>query len=428
MPFSLSAGSLGNILKHIDAYRLHLIKSGVFSFANTLVWVAMMIYQVQIVGMTPLQLVLAGTMLEITIFVFEIPTGVVADVYSRKLSNVIGYAIVGFSYLVQGLIPAFGAILFGHFLWGVGYTFTSGAYDAWLVDELGQERAPNAFLRGSQVERAAGIFGILGSVALGSIMLAIPVVTGGALIIAMAAMMALLMPENGFAPAPAEDRSTFGKMKATLVEGIHVIRGQPVLLSILAVGFFYGLFSEGWDRLWQAHFLRTFGLGENMDVPVIVIFGAFDIIGMILGIVVTEVVRRRVKTTSPRQVAGALVIMTALMVVGLFVFGLAPTLAVALIAFFIFTQARGQTGTIMQIWSNQHITSQVRATVLSVQSQSDAIGQIAGGPPVGIIGNWSLRAAFIASGLMLTPALAILQRSKRHEPTAVPTEATTAEG
>ncbi len=423
MPFSLFGGSTGSILKHIDAYKLHLIKSGVFSFANTLVWVAMMIYQVQVVGMTPLQLVLAGTMLEITIFLCEIPTGVVADVYSRKLSNVIGYAIVGFSYLVQGLIPAFGAIIFGHFLWGVGYTFTSGAYDAWLVDELGQERAPNAFLRGAQVERAAGVFGVLGSVALGSVALAIPIITGGILIVVLAVLLALLMPENGFVPVLAEDRSTFGKMKATLADGIRVIRGQPVLISILAVGFFYGLFSEGWDRLWQAHLLRSFGLGENIEVPVIVIFGAFDIIGMVLGIFVTEVVRRRVATTNPRQVAGALVLMTGLMVIGLFAFGLAPGLPVALIAFFVFTQARDQVGPIMQIWSNQHIASQVRATVLSVQSQSDAIGQIIGGPPVGLIGNWSLRAVFIVSGLMLTPALAILQRSKRHEPAVIPVEA-----
>ncbi|MBE2184840.1 MAG: MFS transporter [Anaerolineae bacterium] len=413
------------ILKQIDAYRLHLIKSGILSFGTTLVWVAMMIYQVQVVGMTPLQLVLAGTALEITIFLFEIPTGIVADVYSRKLSAAIGYSIVGLSYILQGLIPAFGAILAGHFLWGVGYTFTSGAYDAWLVDELGQDRAPNAFLRGAQVDRAAGIFGILASVALGSIMLAMPIVIGGIIIIGLAVYMALFMPENGFAPAPTEDRSTFGKMKTTLSEGIRVIRGQPVLISILAVGFFYGLFSEGWDRLWQAHFLRTFGLGENMDVPVIVIFGAFDIIGMVLGIIITEIVRRRVNTTNPRQVAGALVIMTLLMVVSLFLFGLAPVLAVALIAFFVFTQSREQIVPIMQIWSNQHIASHVRATVLSLQSQSDAIGQIAGGPPVGMIGNWSLRAAFIASGLMLTPALAILQRSKRHEPTVVPAEAET---
>ena len=48
--------------------------------------------------------------------------------------------------------------------------------------------------------------------------------------------------------------------------------------------------------------------------------------------------------------------------------------------------------------------------MLSVQSQTDAIGQIVGGPPIGLIGQLSLRAAFVASGLILSPALLLLQR------------------
>ena len=47
------------------------------------------IYFVQQVGMSPLQLVLVGTVMEISVFVFEVPTGVVADLYGRKLSLVI---------------------------------------------------------------------------------------------------------------------------------------------------------------------------------------------------------------------------------------------------------------------------------------------------------------------------------------------------
>jgi DHA3 family tetracycline resistance protein-like MFS transporter len=66
-------------------------------------------------------------------------------------------------------------------------------------------------------------------------------------------------------------------------------------------------------------------------------------------------------------------------------------------------------------WSNQHIESHVRATVLSMQSQIDAIGQTMGGPPLGMVGELSLRAAFVASGLILSPALFILRRVRRSQ-------------
>jgi DHA3 family tetracycline resistance protein-like MFS transporter len=50
-----------------------------------------------------------------------------------------------------------------------------------------------------------------------------------------------------------------------------------------------------------------------------------------------------------------------------------------------------------------------------MQSQTDAIGQMAGGPPIGFVGQLSLRAALIASGILLSPALVLLQRVQRKE-------------
>ena len=57
-------------------------------------------------------------------------------------------------------------------------------------------------------------------------------------------------------------------------------------------------------------------------------------------------------------------------------------------------------------WLNQRIDSQVRATVLSMTSQVDALGQMIGGPIAGAVGTLrSLQAALITSGLMLSPAI-----------------------
>jgi DHA3 family tetracycline resistance protein-like MFS transporter len=88
-------------------------------------------------------------------------------------------------------------------------------------------------------------------------------------------------------------------------------------------------------------------------------------------------------------------------------------MGVAIGFYFVFVMARSLIMPFFATWSNQHIDSQVRATVLSFQSQTDAIGQIVGGPPIGAIGQLSLRAAFIASGLILSPALILLNRVRR---------------
>src|SRR5262249_6758772 len=107
------------------------------------------------------------------------------------------------------------------------------------------------------------------------------------------------------------------------------------------------------------------------------------------------------------------------MVGGIIVYGLAPHISVALVTFFVFTVARSVVGPLFATWSNQHIDSQVRATVLSMQSQTDAIGQIVGGPPIGAVGQSSLRAAFVVSGLILSPALVLLNRVRRADSQAV---------
>ena len=78
-----------------------------------------MVYQVETVGLGPLELVLVGTILELTAFLFEIPTGVVADLKSRRLSIIIGYALIGAGFVLEGSIPLFWAVAVAQVLWGV---------------------------------------------------------------------------------------------------------------------------------------------------------------------------------------------------------------------------------------------------------------------------------------------------------------------
>jgi DHA3 family tetracycline resistance protein-like MFS transporter len=403
------------VFKHrISAFRVHVTRAALMSLASSLIWTAMMVYQIQIVGLTPLQLVLLGTTMEVAILLFEVPTGVVADVFSRRLSCIVGFIGMAGAYLIQ-LMPSFEVLVVANVVWGISYTFTSGAYDAWLVDEVGQDRAGAAFLRAGQIGRIAGIIGVLGAGLLGALDLRLPILIGGLLVLFNGVFLFLFMPEDGFAPTPRADRSTLGKLFDTLRDGVRVVRTRPMLGRILGVSLFLGLFSEAWDRLWQAQLLITFGVGDNPYLPAVTMIALLDIAMLVIGVIAAEILRRRVNMNDGRAVTRALFTCIAGMVGGIIAYGVAPALVWGLIAFMVFNIARGLLEPLLATWSNANIDSDVRATVLSLQSQTDAIGQTAGGVPLGALGNASLRLAFVASGLILSPALWLLQRARRAE-------------
>ena len=60
-----------------------------------------------------------------------------------------------------------GLILGCQVLWGVGLTFISGADNAWLADEVGEEQLGAVLVVGSQLSQLAGIIGLAGAVGLG---------------------------------------------------------------------------------------------------------------------------------------------------------------------------------------------------------------------------------------------------------------------
>ena len=136
----------------LDAPRVYLIHRFAFTFAFMLAASLNLVWQVQ-AGLTPLQLVLVGTVLETTAFLCEIPTGVVADVYSRRLSVIIGVVLYGLGWTLEGAIGAFWAFLLAQVLWGSGATFISGAHDAWIADEVGEAAVGRLYVRGAQMSQ-----------------------------------------------------------------------------------------------------------------------------------------------------------------------------------------------------------------------------------------------------------------------------------
>ena len=393
------------------AYTVYLILSGANALFFAMITTVNLVYQITVAGLNPLQLILVGTTLEAVAFLCEVPTGVVADVYSRRLSVIIGFALTGAGFLLEGLVPTFAAILLSQVLWGIGYTFISGAREAWIADEIGEAAAGGAFLRGAQVGQFGGLLGIGISVALASVRLNLPIVLGGALFIGLAGFLLLVMPETGFAPTPREERNSWGAMSQTFVAGLRLVRGRPVLLTILGIGVFHGLWSEGFDRLSQYHLLNTIGLPGLGRLDPVVWFGLLSAAATLLGIGATEIARRRLDTTSHLAITRVLFCFDAAIVAGVVTFGLSRNFALAAGASLVVSVLRRTAIPIGTAWVNQSLDPKVRATVLSMNGQVDAFGQIAGGPLVGAVGNlFSVRAALVTTGLILSPVLLLYAR------------------
>lgn len=379
----------------------------------TIIFTINMIYQVEMAHLTPLQLVLVGTALEVSAFIFEIPTGVVADVVSRRMSVIIGIFITSVAFVIQA-IPAFWPILLGSALWGLGYTFTSGAHQAWITDEVGAENVGPVFIRAGQFGRAGGLVGIPISVALAGLGLHVPILIGAALILGLGLFLIGWMPESGFTPTPREERETWTEMKTTLREGFALVRRRPVLRDFMLIGLFVGLYSEGYDRLWTKHLLDNFTFPVLFSLTAVQWFGVIEFAMTGISIFSNEIARRRLDLKDMRKSVNALQGLYGLMVAALIVFAWAKNFPVAVAVLLVFDICRGLTFPIQDTWTNQFVDSKVRATVLSFRSQVDALGQGGGGPVIGAVGNrFGVRAAISLAAMILFPVVPLFRDSLR---------------
>ena len=103
-------------MRRADPTRLYYALT--FLQATAVGWVVFDLFLVRVLQLSPLQLILMGTVMEATVFVFEFPTGVVADTYSRRLSLIVGFVGMGAAVVLVGASSTAWVVIALWGLWG----------------------------------------------------------------------------------------------------------------------------------------------------------------------------------------------------------------------------------------------------------------------------------------------------------------------
>jgi MFS transporter, DHA3 family, tetracycline resistance protein len=417
--------------REVSPYRLYLgLEFGV-SFLLGISYATVTVYWVTAGRLNPLQLLLLGTSLELSYFLFQLPTGILADLVSRRLCVLAGLFIVGIAQIVESISTSFVRLMVGWAVLGLGAALNNGAQDAWIADELetevGDDRMSGIYLRATQLALIATVAGSLMSGFVAVAGLAIPLRLGGSLMCLLAAGTAFVMPERHFRRPSRPGgvgsvlRQAGGALAAQTKDTHRAVVAVPGLVLLFGMTFFVGMWSESFDRLWGAFLLRDIRFPAIAGLHPAMWFSLFAAAAAVLGLGATELAKRRTERLGPDSVVGALLVATLAIAAAVVGLATARAFVVVVVMYLVVEVLRPVMDPLVSGWIVGRIDPSVRATALSARDMFDSGGQILGGPVVGVIGTLaSLRIALLAGAAALGPAAAcIAAASRRIRPVAV---------
>lgn len=404
--------------------RTYLVITALFTLSASLIWGINTLFLLD-AGLSIFEVFVANAAFTAAMALFEVPTGVVADTRGRRISFLLSAAVLAVGTLAYVGVAAIGGgvILFSlaGVILGLGFTFYSGAVEAWLVDALRSTdhtgELDRVFARSQSVFWAATLIGTVGGGLLGQIDLAIPyLVRAGALIAAFAVGLAL-MHDLGFSPRTLRWRGIVGEMRkvgrAGLTFGWH---NHSVRLLVLEAFVVSGFFFWAWYA-WQPYFLEL--LGRNLVWVSGVIAALFSLAGILGNSLVGRI------AVPGRRRTSILIAGSALTTVAMVTVGAIQMFWVAVPAFLVGAVLFGIMAPVRQTFLHSIIPTSERATLVSFDALMGSLGSVGGQTGLGYLAQVrSVADGFVVGGLatiVAVPLYAMLRR--RNEPTDVITKA-----
>ena len=353
---------------------------------------------------------------------FEVPTGVIADTRGRRMSYLLGTLTLALStllYLLQWQMSApFWTWAITSALLGLGFTFFSGAFQAWLVDALtfsgffrSGGKLEDVLGRGEIVEGAAMLCGsVAGGVVAQATNLGVPYILRAVVLVASFGLAFAWMRDVGF--TPSRDKRAVDEMKRVLRKSIEHGLGSPPVRWIMLEAPFTGGVSIYAFYAMQPYLLELYGNERAYSVAGLaaaVVAGA-QIAGGLLVPRVGRLFRRRTSVL----LAG-----TTLSTVMLTAMGLAPRFWIVVLLLCIWGLMFAAITPARQAYLNALIPSQQRATVLSFDSLLASGGAVVAQPVLGKVADvWSYPASYVASAVIQAGSLPFIWLARREKAAA----------
>ncbi len=340
-----------------------------------------------------------------TLFVCELPTGAFADVFGRKLSFVISCTLFGLGMIVYGFANTFWGFVGAEMVIAVGQTFSSGAFQAWLVDRLRQQGFQGSFARifsrKQQVTSTVSIFSAILGAFLGAINMTLPWFVGGSVMFIAAVLASSLMQEE-VQRAPLSFLADLKRMKEVSIAGMGHSLKHPAVKFILAVGAFQAFAIQAPNMQWQPLFQPYLASAAELGY----VKAAISIFIMV-GAAIAPFFLRKIKN----ERIAILLIQTG---IGL---GIAASVAskqfgIIVMVFMSHEVIRGMYDPLKDAYLHDNIPSDKRATIASCDSMAMRLGGVIGLLVSGALAQYfSIPVAWIVSGgVLVVMALALSTR------------------
>ena len=402
--------------------RTYFAITGLFNLAMSLIWGIDTLFKMG-AGLDIQQVLLTNAAFTLGSMIFEIPTGVVADTLGRRVSLLLCLVTL-FTTTLLYVASAWRGWGFWAFVWvsvflGLGFTFYTGAVDAWLVDALKAtgytEPLEPVFAKGQMFFGAGMLVGTIGGGLLGQIHLYIPYVVRAVIVVPLFALAWYAMPELGYTPRALELKRVPVEMRRVFVEGMEYGLHHPVvrpvmLASLVSMSFMiFGFYS------WQRYFLDL--LGRDLvwvDGLISSLLGLSLIAGNALVAPLSRLVRSRTGLLMLSVVVQA-AMATACGVVGRGV-GSPDRFYVVVALYLVYGLAVGVAMPVKQAYLNAHIPSAQRATIISLDSMFANVGGVLGQSGWGWLARVrSIGEAWAWSGVTLLFGLPLYRLARRND-------------
>jgi len=386
------------------------MRSGIiWQLCNRSYWMLLFTRVVVDLELSAAQLLLLGTVKEVTILLAEIPTGVVADLRSRKTSVILGFGCAGTGIVLAGIGTTFVVVALGQVFWSLGSTFRSGAETAWVTDELGSAEAVEPLL----IRRARlGLLGVVAGVALSAAVakassLGVALVLVGAILISWGVVLMATMPETGFTPlqGPGSPLQRFIKV---LRVGAQTTRNIGALRRLFIVVAMAGFASEAVDRLYVARFEELPESFVSIDATLV---GGITIVQALIGAGALLLLKNRLQGSS---LVPWLAVLHAGTAVGALLLSKGNLLLVAAIGVMTTGTLRAVAQPVVEAWTNNFAEPEHRATTHSFLGQAQSMGEISGGIGLGVVATaFDISTALLVSCAVYAVASALTALARR---------------